>query len=153
MSTTALDVFGLSIHLMGEADETTGATDTPDNLEYKNRTLSLLNILCQECYPLSDTYAVATAGTRPALDFLTDFTTAIGLDDGICRSVLPYGLAAHLLLSEGRTSEASFFQQRYDEAKANVRAIPREFEAIEDVYGGIRFSEFSSWDGTVDSDE
>ena len=144
MATTALEVFGLAVHLMDEGNETTGAADTADNLEYKNRTLPVLNILCQECYPLSDTYAPA-AGARPVLPPPAGLTSEIGLDDGICRAVLPYGLAAHLLLSEGRTAEASFFQQRYEEAKASLRAIPRQFEAIEDVYGGLWPRGASAW--------
>ena len=48
MATTPLDVFSIAMNLMGEGNETTGATDTADNLEYKNRTLALLNILQQE---------------------------------------------------------------------------------------------------------
>ena len=135
MATTPLDVFSIAMNLMGEGNETTGATDTADNLEYKNRTLALLNILQQECYTLSDTYTVATAGTRPVLAKLTSISANIGLDDGICQSVLPYGLASHLLLSEGRTTEASFFNQRYMEEKEFFRTLPNAFADIERTYG------------------
>jgi len=145
MSTTAQTIFELTMQLMSEVSETTGETDIPDNTEYKNRALPILNMLGQECYPLSDTYSVTAAGTRPMLSPLTDFLAAAGLDDGLCRTVLPYGLAAHLLLNEGRSAEASFFLQRYEEGKAAARAIPRNFEAIDNIYGGVEKGAFSSW--------
>ena len=137
MATTAMQVFSLAMQLMGEGNETTGATDTADNLEYKNRTLPIINILQQECYPISDTYTVSASGTRPILPYLTSPTSELGLDDALCSSALPYGLAAHLLLSEGRSTEASFFNQRYEEAKDRFKAIPSEFESIEQIYGGF----------------
>lgn len=59
--------------------------------------------------------------------------------------MLPYGLAAHLLLDEN-TNAAGFFQQRYEELKSQLaRGLPRESEDIEDRYGGIEYGEFSRW--------
>jgi hypothetical protein len=77
---------------------------------------------------------------------LEDLYTEIDLDDYICRSVMPYGLAAHLLLDEN-PSTAGFFQQRYDELKAQLsRGLPAESEDIIDVYGGIEpYNEFGMW--------
>lgn len=63
---------------------------------------------------------------------------------------MPYGLAAHLLLDENPTA-ASFFNQRYEELKASLRAgLPTMSEDIEDVYGsgcgGIEpYNEFGMW--------
>lgn len=145
MATTAMQVFELAIHLMDEANESTGSVDTADTREYKNRTLAILNILRVECFPASDTYAVSEAGKRPVCPLITDFTTPIGLDDGICQGVMPYGLAAHLLLDEN-TKMAAYFNQRYEELldKAH-RALPAGSEAIEDLYGGIGMGRFARW--------
>lgn len=59
--------------------------------------------------------------------------------------MLPYGLAAHLLLDEN-PGAAGYFQQRYDELRALLsRGLPQESEEIEDRYGGIEYGEFSRW--------
>ena len=144
MSTTAQTVFEQAMRLMGEVDAT-GATDITDNAEYKNRTLGLLSILQAECYPISDAYAAATSGIRPVLAPLTAFTSEIGLDDGICQAVLPYGLAAHLLLDENATI-AAFFNERYEQLKNEFKSVPSEFVAIEDIYGGIEYGSFAAWE-------
>ena len=142
-------VFDLAMGLMDEVNEATGATDTSDTREYKNRTLLILNVLRGELYPYSDTFEAAEKGKRPISEVIMDFTTGIALDDYICESVMPYGLAAHLLLDEN-PSAAGFFQQRYDELKANLaKGIPAESEDIVDVYGwrgGLSpYNEFGRW--------
>ncbi len=143
--TTAQEVFKIAIHLMDEQDEQTGAADRADTVRFKTRALSILNILQEECYPCSDTYTVQEAGGRPPCPPVTDFEDAMGLDDGLCRGVLPYGLAAHLLLDENMTM-ASYFNERYEERKnAMKNALPRAFEEIGKVYGGIEFSRGGHW--------
>ena len=143
--TNAQTVFELAMHLMGEGNESTGSTDTADTKEYKNRTLALLNVLRGDCFPYSDTYEVTEPGKRPICPAINDFVTPIGLDDGICQSVLPYGLAAHLLLDEN-PDQAAFFQQRYEEELALVgRQMPNEGGEIADLYGGIGLGEFGRW--------
>ena len=145
MATTAQRVFEMAMHLMDEVNESSGAADTSDTKEYKNRTLQILNVLRIECFPASDTYAVATPGKRPVCPEITAFADEIGMDDGICQGVLPYGLAAHLLLDENPTV-AAYFQQRYEEALAAARrGIPAGFEDITDLYGGIEHGRFSRW--------
>lgn len=145
MSTTAQWVFDKAMHLMDEVNESTGQSDTADTREYKNRTIQILNILRVECFPASDTYKVTEPGKRPICPEIMDFDTPIGLDDGICQGVLPYGLAAHLLLDEN-PDVAAFFIQRYQELLAQYRySIPAEAEDIEPVYGGIEFGYFSRW--------
>lgn len=145
--TTAQEVFAAAMGLMDELSET-GGTDTADTAEYKNRTLLLLNILRGELYPYSDDYDNDTDGYRPIARIVEDFETALPLDDYICQSVMPYGLAAHLLLDEN-PSAAAFFNQRYEELKAGLaRGLPRMSEDIVDVYGGgcgIRYNEFARW--------
>lgn len=145
MATTAQQVFEKAMHLMDEVNESTGQADTNDTKEYKNRTLEILNILRNECFPASDTYAVTTPGKRPICPEIPDFGTPIGLDDYICQGVLPYGLAAHLLLDENPTV-ASYFQQRYDELLEEARrSLPVEAEDITDLYGGIEHGRYGWW--------
>jgi len=117
--TNAQWIFDKAIHLMDEQDEQTGQTLTEDTEEYKNRTLSILNVLRNELYPMSDNFELSTDGKRPVLPLIEDFETDIGLDDAVAQSIMPYGLAAHLLLGEDN-SKASFFNQKYEELKLSL---------------------------------
>lgn len=144
MATTAKRVFDLTMALMDELSES-GQTDTSDTREYKNRTLFILNTLRGELYPYSDTYILGEPGKRPIAEVISDFEKDIALDDYICQSVMPYGLAAHLLLDEN-PSAAAFFNDRYQEQVALLaRGIPQGSEDIEDIYGGIEYGQFSRW--------
>lgn len=139
--TTPQQVFELTIHLIDEA--TGAAVDTADTREYKNRTLAILNILRVECSPACQ--SCDSIQGRPLCPMLTDFEQSIGLDDAICQGVLPYGLAAHLLLEENPAA-ASFFQQRYEQALQQVgRTLSAATQPIENVYGGIEYSQFGRW--------
>jgi hypothetical protein len=142
--TTAQQVFEMAIALM-DSQSDDGRADTNDNAEYKNRTLPLLNILRGELYIYSDTYETDEEG-RPIAAYIRTFDKPLDLDDYICQSVLPYGLAAHLLLAEDPAT-ANFFQQRYDELKQTLaRGLPASSEDIVDVYGsGNEYNEFGSW--------
>lgn len=143
--TNAQWVFEKAMNLMDEVNESTGAADTADTKEYKNRTLPILNILRVECFFASDTYSVSKPGERPICPEITDFDSPIGLDDGICQGVLPYGLAAHLLLDEN-PDVASYFNQRYQELLLQMKnGLPAEAQDIEDLYGGIEYGYFSRW--------
>lgn len=128
--TTGNDVFDQAIHLMDEQNETNGKTRTQDTKEYEYRTLSILNTLLPELYPYSDTYSVGETGKRPIVVRLDELSQPIDLDDAICRGVLPYGLAAHLLLGENDTM-ASFFNQRYSELLSSLRS--RSMATWEDI--------------------
>lgn len=148
---TGMDVFEIAITLMDELNDA-GKYRHEDTKEYQNRTRSILNVLQGELYMYSDTYkknADWESGRRPVPAKLTDLYTTIDLDDYICLTVMPYGLASHLLMDEN-PSAAAFFQQRYDELKLQLqRGIPSDSEDIEDVYGlrgGINpYNEFSLW--------
>ena len=145
MTTTGQWVFDRAMALMDELNESTGSADTADTKEYKNRTLSILNMLRVECFPFSDTYKITEPGKRPICPEITSFTDIIGLDDGIAQGVLPYGLAAHLLLDENPDA-ASFFQQRYQEQLSLMRVnLPASVESITDQYGGIEYGYFGRW--------
>lgn len=145
-TTTAQRVFDIAMGLMDEVNETSGATDTSDTKEYKVRTLLILNALRGELFPYSDTYEMEETGKRPILHVIQNFTDVIMMDDYICQTVMPYGLAAQLLLDENPTA-ASFFQQRYEELRNNLaRGLPQGSEAITDLYGiGFEHNQFSRW--------
>jgi hypothetical protein len=145
MATNSQGVFDLTMAMIDEVNEM-GATDHSDTKEYKDRTLHIINVLQGELYIYSDTYETPNKGKRsipvPVLNFEENI---VSLDDYICRSVLPYGLAAHLLLDEN-PSAAGFFQQRYEELKGILaRGLNLGSEEIEDVYGGFAHCEFCYW--------
>lgn len=115
-------------------DDRTGQTMTVDTKEYEVRTLGLLNTLRNELYPYSDTYAYRDDGRRPVCPELLSFEQFIDLDDVIAQTILPYGLAAHLLLDDNPTV-ASFFNDRYAELIYTVGAKrPGVWEDIPTMY-------------------
>ena len=142
--TTAQQIFEMAIALM-DSQSDSGQADVPDNNEYKTRTLPILNILRGELYPFSDTHETDDEG-RPIAALIRSFDKPIDLDDYICQSVMPYGLAAHLLLAEDPTT-ANFFQQRYDELKLTLaRGLPNTSEDIVDVYqGSWPHNDYGEW--------
>ncbi len=141
--TTAQKVFERSIALIDSLDAN-GKADGSDNKEYKNRALPMINILAQELYPFSDTFTVGDEG-RPTPQEIKDWTRPIDLDDKICVGVMPYGLAALLLLAEDPAT-ASFCQQRYEELRDKLQVgMPAVSEDIEDVYGGFPYNDFGRW--------
>jgi len=141
--TNAQTVYEMAIALMDSMSDS-GQADVADNNEYKHRALPILNILRGELYPYSDTHETDDEG-RPIAALIRDFNKPIDLDDYICQSIMPYGLAAHLLLQEDPAA-ANFFQQRYDELKMRLHiGLPTGSEDIEDVYGGWPHNDFGSW--------
>lgn len=147
-TTTGMDVFEIAINLMDELNDE-GKYKHADTEEYRMRTRAILNILIGELYIYSDTYKKNqdwADGRRPVPAMLDDLYTEIDLDDYICRSVMPYGLAAHLLLDENPTT-AGFFQQRYDELKAGLmRGLPAVSDDITDIYGSYGYyDQFGGW--------
>ena len=147
-SITGMDVFQRAITIMDELSDE-GKYKYEDTEEYRLRTLAILNVLQQELYPFSDTYRKNSeweSGRRPVAAQLEDLYSEIDLDDYCAGTVLPYGLAAHLLMSEDPSS-ANFCQQRYDELKASLqRGMPAVSEDITDLYGGLEpYNEFGMW--------
>lgn len=137
MATTAQWVFDRAIHLMDEQNESTGATQTTDTKEYEFRTVSILNVLRHELYPISDNYKIRNNNRRPISTELLSMQDYIDLDDAVAQGVMPYGLAAHLLLGENDTM-ANFFAQRYAEMYAAMsKSLPSVWEDIPSAYGGL----------------
>ena len=145
MATTAQQVFEFAMDLMDERGAD-GFIPAGDTAEYRNRTLSILNMLRGELYPYSDSYSSDGEEGRPIATYIKNFTVPIELDDHICQSVMPWGLAAALLVDEN-PSVASYFQQKYDENKALLqKGLPTVSEDIIDVYGGgFEYNEFGRW--------
>ncbi len=137
MATTAQWVFDKAIYLMDEQNESSGKTLTADTQEYHHRTLGILNVLRHELYPISTTFSWGEDGERPVCPEITSFEDEIGLDDAVAQGVMPYGLAAHLLLGEN-DAVANYFSQRYAELFAQMRrSLPAAFEDIPRAYGGL----------------
>lgn len=136
MATTAKEIFHLAMHLMDAGNESTGETDTNDNREYKLRTLAILNVLRTEAAPYSAGWQPDPAGGRALSPELTDLSQPVGLDDGLAQGVLPYGLAAHLLLTEDPDS-AAFFHSRYQQLLRAAASGGQGSQETGDVYGGV----------------
>lgn len=119
--------------------------DELDTNEYNARAIYFINMLCDKLYPYSDTYEIGESG-RPVCPQITGLNDVLGLDDVLAQSVLPYGLASQLMLSDDPSQAANFetvFQERLAEAR---RQLPAEIMLIEDVYGFDNGSTISnSW--------
>lgn len=107
-------VFDRAIQLMDEQSGWNGETRTEDTEGYRVRTLGILNVLRHELYPYSDTFEESSGGKRSICPELKTLEQPMDLDDAVAQGVLPYGLAAHLLLGEN-DAMAGFFFQRYAE--------------------------------------
>jgi hypothetical protein len=132
--TTVKWVFDRAVELMNEMDDRTGETMTVDTKEYEVRTLGLINTLRNELYPYSDTYELRTDGKRTVCPVLERFDQILDLDDVVAQTILPYGLAAHLLLDDNPTM-AAFFNDRYQELIYTVGSKrPSVWEDIPTMY-------------------
>lgn len=145
--TTAREVFAIAMALLDELNERTGLAETNETRDYGQRTPAIINLLAGELYPYSDTRAAAEPGRRSVCPPVTALEDTVALDDYLCRSVLPCGLAARLVLDEN-PSVASFYERRYNELLSqHVSRLPAVFESIPDVYGGLRVDggEVGTW--------
>jgi hypothetical protein len=135
---TAQEVFEIAMALMDEL-ASNGLADTSDTVEYKNKTLPILNLLQIELYPFSEGYTI-TEGRRSVPTPITSFTDPISdLDNVLARGVMPYGLAGNLLAAESDT-RGNYFLATYQELKRQFANRPVAFQPIEDVYGMFDYS-------------
>jgi len=140
---TVSDVFDVTMQLIDEVSDT-GATQTTDTEEYRNRTIGIMNILISECYPFSDEKdnTKLDSAWRAVQEF---DDTLKGIDNTLALGVMPYGLAANLLTDENPTA-ANYYQQRYEALLAAKRSrMQADVGEIENVYGGIEYGYFSRW--------
>lgn len=137
-------VFEQAIKLMDEQSDS-GLAVWSDTAEYQQRAMAILNALLGECYPSSDTYRIETPGKRPIAAPVVSTEDVVPLDDGLARSVLPYGLAAELVKNDD-PALGNYFLQRYQELLArHARMLPAKWEHIEDVYGVVGHSGHGRW--------
>lgn len=142
---TVQEIFDETIHLIDGQNESTGATLTSDTKEYALRTPNCLNQILNMAYPYSDTYQPREDGKRPTHPPVASMDDTVDMDDYICMSVLPPGLAARLLVEENQ-SVASYYQQTFEDCLALARSnLPASYADVEDVYGGIEHGGFSRW--------
>lgn len=74
---------------------------------------------------------------RPVPAVITALTNSMQVDDVTARTIMPYGLAAHLLIDENPAT-ASFFNGRFEELKASAsKNPPSATEQIGNIYGGF----------------
>lgn len=119
MAVTGQQVFERALVLMDEVLETgTITTETPEY--YKSKAINIINLLQVELLPLS-------AEITP----ITNISQNLQITDRIAYLILPYGVAAHLLINDDLTI-SSWLNARYDELK---RKIPTSAIPIVDVYG------------------
>lgn len=140
---TVSDIFDVTMQLIDELNDS-GESQTSDTEEYRNRTVGIMNILISECYPLSDEKDTSRPDSAwKAVEDLDDQLK--GIDETLARGIMPYGLAANLLVDENPTA-AQFYQTRYEELlRQKQQRIPADQGLIENVYGGIEYGWFSRW--------
>ena len=142
---TMSDVFDVAIAVMDEINDS-GKTQTADTEEYKRRTPGIMNILLAECYPFSDLKdpdAADSSWRRVDMDAWED--SLYKIDNTLALGIMPYGLAANLLVDENPAA-AGYFQQRYDELLRGKKSrTPADVGEIENLYGGIEYGYFSRW--------
>lgn len=140
---TVSEVFDMTMSLIDELNDR-GAAQTADTEEYKNRTLGILGMLVAECFPYSDLKGAETADS--AFRLPEDFDDNLyRIDNTLAYGILPYGLAANLLVDENPAA-AGFYQQRYEELLRQKRSrAPADSGEIENVYGGLGYGWFSRW--------
>ncbi len=135
------------------------ANNDADTSEYESKALSLINGMLGVVFPYSDNYneAVRAAkGKRPICQPLADLDDTVGLDDYICRSVLPPGLAAFMLMDENPSTANTLMQVYYERLNALKRGEGMPVfgsEDISDVYGSedgnshFYYNRFTVWGG------
>lgn len=120
MAVTAKQVYDIALVHIDEVLETGDISADPKNY-YEAKAIKILTTLQAELLPLSAT-------PTP----ITSLTSNLAVSDRVALTVLPYGLAAHLLIVDDPNTSA-FYNARYDELK---RKVPTGgITPITDVYG------------------
>lgn len=146
---TVQNVYDAAIKLMNEQRDTSGETMTTDTVDYKNRTIDILNSLIVIAFPYSDTFTdgldTLEAGRKPVAPRVSGFADPLPLDDAI-GSILCYGLAARLEEKEDPEFSRDLQAQFDEQLVVLSRATPAVSEPIEDLYGSDNeWGTFSQW--------
>ena len=132
----AQTIFNLAMGIMDELSPT-GEAMSSNTKDYEYRTPAILNALTAEIKMLLGD----NEGWTPT-ESLSDY---VSVDNNFAYAAMGYGLAANLLVDENPTA-AAFYQQRYEEMRAQyLRSVSSEIEGIENMYGGIEYGRFSRW--------
>lgn len=121
MAVTAQKVYELALALIDEVS-IAGPLDQ-SNPALKTKSTNFLTILQAELIPDAIDSAI-----------VADLTQNLLLPDRECLLVLPYGLAAHLVLQDDAAS-ASFLQQRYEEMRRKKRATIQQTVQVLPING------------------
>lgn len=143
---TVQEVFDATMALMDELDDTGNATST-DTTEYLNRTLPIVNLMIGECYPYSDLHDATNplSSWKAVEDMEDNLLKRSKIDNTIALSIMPYGLAANLLVDEN-PSAAAFYQQRYEELlRLKAGKMQASVGDITDLYGVLGYNDGAIW--------
>lgn len=143
---TVQEVFDATMALMDELDDTGNATST-DTTEYLNRTLPIVNLMIGECYPYSDLYdsSAVLSAWKAVEDMEDNLLKRSKIDNTIALTIMPYGLAANLLVDEN-PSAAAFYQQRYEELlRLKAGKMQASVGDITDLYGVLGYNDGAIW--------
>lgn len=121
---TVKNIYLLSLALMNM---------TEDDADYEDSTiLGMLSVMANEVLDVSNSIAKRTGRNETQnVGVFKTMSENVPLEDKICQSVLPYGLAAKLML-EDDTTMASYFNAEYNQRLAQY--MKPASTSIEDVY-------------------
>ena len=114
--TNAQWVFDTAIYLMDGQRDDTGQTDTAQTKPYRLRALGVLTLLCWDLLP----YNHAPSDEAAGFSIVESWQAPLPLDDALSKGVLPYGLAARLLLGE-HDALATYFERLFRGQLAGVQ--------------------------------
>lgn len=134
------------------------ANNDADTSEYESKATTLINDQLGVVFPYSDNYneAVKAAnGKRPICPRLNDLDDPVDLDEYICTSIIPLGIAAAMLMDENPSTANTILQIYYERLNALKRGegMPTfGSEDIEDVYSHngkshFYYNRFTTWGG------
>ena len=147
MARTVQEIYDKAVHLVDAQRESDGSTASPDAAGYRVRCCQLLNTLLNEVLPVSDTCPGPAQGRRPVHPPVSRLEDRVEMDDYVCLSLLPVGLAALFLREEDRAGYTSLWGDYLERLDRAARTRPAgETQAVDDPYGGIEFCRFGSWE-------
>ena len=143
---TGQDVFDGAIKLMNEQRDSDGETVISDTADYKNRAVTLINMLLVRAYPYCDTYrdACLEGDYRPVAEKIEALEDEIPMDEAVS-AVLCYGLAAKFTHQDDPGFARDMQSEFEDELAMLERKTPVTSEPITDVYSCNEYNEFGRW--------
>lgn len=113
----------------------TGELDEESVAEYRAKAPAILTVLQSELVGIENRFRKPEDYIYPVP--IETLNQAFQVDDIKASTLLPYGLAAHLMLHEDKNL-ANFFEQKYQEEKGMfLKPTPRQPESRRDVYDAL----------------